>query len=431
MKKKKHVVLGLIGILLAVGAFFAAGCKENVQAASKSHTPDIVVVRKAYYYFVKKGAYKKYTGNKRCQGFGIDDGEKFGGLVDLDKDKIPELILVRNDKNGAPVAYYLFTWRNGKVVFLKELRSSFQGGNLYLEHHAKKKYLYMQENNLVAVLVQLLNVFEEDNNEKMMKELGEILKKLDFRMISTLNKITDTAFTLQEKGRVSTQVVGNDDGITIQVNGREWLRISVTLNGKSISKCDLSNPKFRFKTLSIQFLQDGKADVEYRMEFGNRTAAQVERLLERKSSKELDKLMPSELYSKGRKISENKADKLFDAFGNPDFALNEVTDYHDRYRDVEIVSNKKKNWNKYMGKAPERIKLSYTWIRMRKGQENKIRVKAYPASRSNSCYCKSSNRRIATVYKGKIYALRKGKAVITVTSRLNSKLKKRIRVTVL
>lgn len=429
MKKMKRLLLGILGILITAGSMGMG--KTSVMAAQKSKAPDIQTVRRAYYRFVKNGTYKKYTNNKRCQGFGVTEEEKYGGMIDLDKDKIPELILVRKDKNDEPRRYYIFTWRKGKVRFLKEMRAGIKKGSLYLEYHKKKPYIYGSEENLIASLMELIDAIDENNTDSFFEKFDKGLEGLGFTVASRLYKITDSNMTLQEKKAIVLDMIGTSDGVKFEVNGKHWLQIALQMDGKSFFQCDFDNPKFRFGKLSCKIWQEGKADVEFSLDFGGRTAKQLEKLTETKSERQLKKLFKMGYYSNGKKISEKKTEKILESYGELDLELDKATNYHKNYEGVKIVTNKKKNWDNYIGVAPERIRLSYTWIRLRVGQDNKIKVTVYPSKASKACTYKSSNPKVADVYENRIIALKKGKAVITVKSRLNKKAKKKIRVTVL
>lgn len=427
MKKMKRFVFGLLGILLLSSGMG----KADVMAAGKSKIPDMSTVRKAYYRFVKKGTYKKYTNNKRCQGFGVSSENKYGGMIDLDKDQIPELILVRKDKYSSPRIYYIFTWKKGKVCFLKEMRADIKKGDLNLEYHRKKPYIYTQSDNLIMALMDLVDALEEDDTDKFFAKFENGLEGIGFSVASKLYKIIDSNMTLQIKKSITLDVVGTKDGIVLKKNGKHWMEIALSMNGESLFKCEFDNPKFRYGKLSCKIWQEGKSDVELQIDFGGRTAKQIEKLTDTKSDKEIEKLFKLGYYSNGKKISEKKADQILESYGELDLDLDRATNYHKNYRSVEIVSNKKKNWDQYIGIAPDRIKLSYTWIRLRVGQESKIKIRVYPSKASKACTIKSSNPKVADVYDNEIIAFKRGKAVITVRSRLNKNVKKKIRVTVL
>lgn len=427
MKKMKRLLIGLLGILIVSGMMG----KSDIMAAQKSKTPDIRIVRRAYYQFVKKGTYKKYTNNKRCQGFGVSGEKKYSGMIDLDKDQVPELILVRKDKYDDPKIYYIFTWKKGKVCFLKEMRADVKRGSLSLEYHKKKPYLYTTSDNLMDALMDLVKALEEDNTDKFFRKFQNGLEGIGFSTASKLYKIIDSNMTLQIKKSITLDMVGTKDGIILKKNGKHWMEISLSMNGDSLFKCEFDNPKFRYGKLSCKIWQEGKSDVEFQIDFGGRTAKQIEKLTDTKSDKEIEKLFNLTYYSNGKKISEKKAGQILDSYGEVDLDLDKATNNHKNYRNVEVVSNKKKTWNQYIGEAPDRIKLSYTWIRLRVGQDSKIKVRTYPSRASKACTIKSSNPKVADIYGNEIIALKKGKAVITVRSCLNRKAKKKIRVTVL
>ena len=430
MKRWKHNVLFFFLFLLGAGGLFLP---VQSQAATTRKAPDLNVVRNSYYRFVKSGRYLKYTNNRRCQGFGVTENDRYGGMADLDKDKIPELILVKYNKYEEPKIYYIFTWKKGKVKFVKEIRSNYKYGTLSLENHRSRPYLYTEDHNLYAMFELLLDALSEEDEKAFMKKFENGLTGITFSQVTSLFRIMDAKMSLKEKESSRFEGKGTEDGVAFYINGKHWMQIAVSLNDQSVFKCKLTDKKFRFGVLSVKIWQEGKADVELRMDFGKRTMAQLEKLLDTKTDKQLARMFPVRYYSKDKKISEKKADQIMASYENrdPDLELDKATNNHKNYDEIDVISNKEKNWKEYLGKAPNRIKLSYTWIRLRVEQDYPIRVTVYPKNASNVCVYTSSHPEVASVYGNRIYAYKKGKTVITVRSRLNKNAWKRIRVTVL
>lgn len=133
MSKRKNVLIKAMLILFVfVFAFSAVTITDTVTTEAASTKTKAV---KAYKNFLKKGSFTTSYGRRyKIKGFTV---------IDINKDRIPELIIESADERGISV----FTYKKGKVRMLSDWIGQVWGsdnGRDYIEYNPSQKALVVQ-----------------------------------------------------------------------------------------------------------------------------------------------------------------------------------------------------------------------------------------------------------------------------------------------
>lgn len=425
MKKTMRKII--LTMLLAVG-ITACFCPEKACAASVPKAQNAV---RAYNKYVTAKRYKKYTRTTKNMYFLTDpvNTKLYNSLPDLNHDGVPELVL-QNEKSNT---FYVFTYRQNKVKYVRKITTKYKSDYLpaTLMYHMSKKQIWTMEMDLSKLEKALIEIMSEDESMEKVNA-NEIIKKLidavDVGIRESVYKVSSSGQKITKVRSSELRIQTDHNGILIKMNGKERLRCAIYINDKTFAELDFDDENMKFDSVRIEFGLPGSQDVlSCVANLGGYTAEQIMDL----DLEKLEKKMTLKYYYGQKELSEKDAEKKLKGMLNFITSMKSLSD--DTKSSSFIACNLTKDEiGTYLMPRPEKMRMSYSWIRLRIGQSSKPVVKyVTPADASGKVVLISNNEKIAKITQsGRIKAVKSGKTIVTATSVLNPKIELKIRVIV-
>lgn len=296
---KKGIKRIVFAMLLVVGI---AACAQPVSVNAASGKAQKAV--QAYNKYVKAKKYKKYTKTTKNISFMADESgkKKYNYMPDLNKDGVPELILLNAKKN----TYYIFTYSKNKVKYVKKIAGKYKTDEpADLLYHKSKKQLWLAEVDMSKLIDLLSELMESDQTSIDENKLSQqLLEAMNIRIRESTYKVSKNGLKITKSKSTVVNIKATKTGIVIKLNGKERLRCTVSVNGKTMDKLDYSDENMKFDNVQIDFTVPGnKNKLSCVAKMGGYTAEQLAQM----DSDQLEKIMKQEYYYGGKKISEKTA----------------------------------------------------------------------------------------------------------------------------
>lgn len=430
MKKKiKKMIVTMI--LLMVFAAIARPC--DVHAASTKKAADAV---RTYNKYICTKKYKRYTKTTKNIAFMSDttNDNLYNYLPDLNHDGVPELILCKEEDS----CYYIFTYRKKKVEFVKKFamkkkRSNdsiiLDGTSNMLLYHTAKKEFYILEMDL-STLEKVLEefVFEKAESGKWPEITDQVLYSLGAKIRESTYRVSSSGQKIRKVKNSELRITNTKDGIVFKLNAKERFRCRVYVNGEQLNKEVINNEDLKLDSMRMEFsVPKIQTRLAVSWNLGGYTRDEIQEV----DYDEWEKLSVPKYYYGMKELTEEKAEKKLEEMTS---FLNNMVGFStsEKYHKLGWSEIDSRSLNSYFKPRPERVRLTYSWIRLRVGKTAKPSVRTVvPADAGRELLLWSSNEKVVKITASeKIKAVKPGKATVYVTNEMNPKIELKIKVTV-